>query len=239
MANSRFVKWLDARWYPEYADNWDDELFRARILERLRPGSAVLDLGAGAGIVRQMDFRGLGARISGVDPDPRVTTNPMLDVAKVGMAEQIPFEDRSFDLVFADNVLEHLPDPLAVFREVRRVLKPGGEFLFKTPNRWHYMPLVSQLTPHAFHRYYNKLRGREVTDTFPTHYRANCRRDIRRLAGVAGLLVDSIELIEGRPEYLRISAATYLAGCLYERTVNSGRAFEGLRVVIIGALRHL
>jgi SAM-dependent methyltransferase len=229
---------LDAKWYREYADNWDDELLRRRILSRLQPGHHILDLGAGAGIVRQMDFRNQGVRTFGIDPDPRVLSNPMLDVAKTGVAEHIPFADNSFDLVFADNVLEHLPDPLAVFREVRRVLKPGGEFLFKTPNKWHYMPLVSRLTPHAFHQFYNRLRGREAVDTFPTLYRANSRGDVGRLAKQAGLLVRAIELIEGRPEYLRISPVTYFVGHAYERTVNSGRLLEGLRIVIIGSLYH-
>ncbi|MFZ1829325.1 MAG: class I SAM-dependent methyltransferase [Candidatus Competibacteraceae bacterium] len=131
------IEKLDQTLYPTYARNWDDQLFRERILQRLTPTAVILDLGAGAGIVQQMNFRGLAARVCGVDLDPRVIDNPMLDEGKIADAGGIPYPDATFDLVFADNVLEHLPDPLAVFREIARVLKPGGVFLFKTPNKTH------------------------------------------------------------------------------------------------------
>jgi SAM-dependent methyltransferase len=81
----------------------------------------------------QMNFRGLAARVCGVDLDPRVVDNPALDEGRVANADRIPYENERFDVVFSDNVLEHLDEPLSVFREVARVLKPGGRFLFKTP----------------------------------------------------------------------------------------------------------
>ena len=61
---------------------------------------------------------------------------------KIGMEESIPYANETFDLVFSDNVVEHLSDPNAVLNEVRRVLKPGGLFFAKTPNKKHYMPLI-------------------------------------------------------------------------------------------------
>ncbi len=76
---SKMTQWMDARFYPQFRGNWDDWRFRDYILPHVGPGRVVLDLGAGAGIVEQMDFRGLGARICGVDLDPRVVDNPMLD----------------------------------------------------------------------------------------------------------------------------------------------------------------
>ncbi|EGV20657.1 Methyltransferase type 11 [Thiocapsa marina 5811] len=106
--------------------------------------------------------------------------NPYLDEGRVGVGESIPYPDGSFDLVFADNVLEHLPDPARVFAEVARVLRPGGVLLGKTPNKWRYVPLIAQLTPHAFHRWVVRWRGRASDDVFPTGYRANSRADIAR-----------------------------------------------------------
>jgi SAM-dependent methyltransferase len=229
---------MDRRWYPAHADHWDDEIFRRRILERLQPGMDLLDLGAGAGIVQQMDFRGRAARICGLDPDVRVASNPFLHEARLGTAAAIPWGDRSFDLVFADNVLEHLPEPARAFAEIARVLKPGGWFLAKTPNRWHYMPLAARLTPHRFHRYFNRLRGRAEADTFPTRYRANTPRAIRRLAAGSGLTVERLDLIEGRPEYLRLSPLTYAIGLAYERLVNASSLLAGLRIVLIAELRR-
>lgn len=228
---------IDSAFYPEFKRNWDDQLFRERILLHLRSDAAVLDLGAGAGIVEQMNFKGLAASVCGVDLDPRVVANPMLDEGRVANADGIPYEDGRFDVVFSDNVLEHLDEPLQVFREVARVLKPGGVFLFKTPNKWHYMPIIARLTPHGFHQYVNRLRGRAEVDTFPTRYRANCLGDINRLAAEAGLLVERVERIEGRPEYLRMTWPTYLVGLAYERLVNSAEVFAPLRILLVGQLR--
>ena len=230
------TRWMDRTLYPDHPDNWDDWAFRELILRHLRPDMHVLDVGAGAGIVTQLDFRGHAARICGLDPDERVTDNPMLDEGRVGMAEAIPWEDDSFDLAFSDNVLEHLERPDEVFAEVARVLRPGGVFLVKTTNRRHYMPLLARLTPHGFHRFYNALRGREPEDTFPTTYRVNTPGDLRRIAGGAGMDVVEVRLLEGRPEYLRLSVPTYLAGLAYERVVNRFEALAPFRVVLMGTM---
>src|SRR5690606_13572805 len=126
---------LDAQRPPDASPSWDDQLFREEILRHVGLDSLVLDLGAGAGIVPQMNFKGLVGQVCGVDLDPRVETNPILDEGRVADAGGIPYPDNMFDLVFSDNVVEHLDDPAEVFTEVARVLKPGGLFLFKTPNR--------------------------------------------------------------------------------------------------------
>ncbi len=59
----------------------------------------------------------------------------------------------------------------------------------------------------------------------------------RALAAWAGLEVVRIDLIEGRPEYLRFSAPTYLLGWLYERVVNRVPGLAWLRVLLVVELR--
>ena len=236
------TRWLDRKLYPNHGDNWDNQFFRERVLEVLAsnepPGSkAVLDLGAGAGIIEQMNFKGIAGRVCGVDPDPRVAENPYLDEGKEGIGEQIPYPDNSFDLVFSVNVLEHLDQPQEVFAEVQRTLKPGGIFLAKTPNKWHYMPLIASVTPHSFHQWVNKRRGRASIDTFPTRYRANSPASIRKLAMSTGFDVLKLDLVEGRPEYMRVTAPTYVLGWLYEKSVNSVPGFGRFRILLIGELR--
>jgi len=97
---SSAVDWLNRRLYPSYSRNWDDELFRERIIAYLHPSSVVLDPGAGAGIVPQMNFRVAVGQMCGVDLDPRVIDNPMLDEGRVAKAAGIPYEDGRFDVVF-------------------------------------------------------------------------------------------------------------------------------------------
>jgi SAM-dependent methyltransferase len=234
---SRITSWLDGKAYPHHADNWDNTLFREAVTEQMRGVKDVLDLGAGAGIVRELDLRGLGPRVHGIDLDPRVLDNPCLDDARIGRAEDIPYPEGSFDLVFCNNVLEHLPDPERAFAEVARVLRPGGVFLAKTPNRWHYVALLAQLTPHRVHELVNEWRGREREDTFPTLYRANSGSALRKWAAAAGLEVERIRRVEGRPEYLRLFAPAYLLGIAYERIVNATDALAPVRVILIATFR--
>jgi ubiquinone/menaquinone biosynthesis C-methylase UbiE len=235
---NRITKTIDKYLYPDYQDCWDVSLFRKRIDEYLRPGCKVLDLGAGGGAT-SINLKDRAGYICGIDPDERVLQNPYLDEAKVASAESIPYSDDTFDMVICLHVLEHLRQPAKVFREVNRVLRPNGIFLIKTPNKYHYVPLLGRITPERFHKSYNKMRSRNEQDTFATYYRANSKKTIEKLAKSTGFIVEKTELIEGRPEYLRIIWPAYLVGALYERVVNSSDIFKHLRVVMLVTLRKI
>jgi SAM-dependent methyltransferase len=175
--------------------------------------------------------------VVGVDLDPRVMQNPLLDEGVVADITDLPFADNSFDLAFSIFVLEHLPDPAKMVRELRRVLRPGGLFLAITPNRYHYVAMISALTPVSFHKWFNKRRGRAEDDTFPTCYRLNSRRDVRQ-ALVPQFQIEELTMIEVQPNYLTFSTPTFLLGAAYERLVNSTSWLAGFRVNIIMALRN-
>lgn len=226
-------EFFDVRWYPSFSDNWDDHLFRSAILGHLGQYYTLLDLGAGAGIVEAMNFKNECREVVGVDLDPRVTSNPFLHKGIEADASNLPLPDAYFDVVIADNVMEHIDDPEKTLTEIARVLKPGGSFFFKTPNKYHYMPVIANMTPHWFHAWVNGVRGRDAVDTFPTRYKLNSKRSVKRLSQKVGFEVKTVTLIEGRPEYLRFSSVTYLIGMLYERVVNSSKIFESLRILMI------
>lgn len=231
---SSLTKWMDRNWYGSYEDNWDNLRFRKVIEDQIHPEDRLLDFGAGRGYVATMNFRGLVRHAAGVDVAADVFQNPHLDEAKLIAADgHIPFEDNSFDVVISSNVLEHIDQPERAFAEIARVLRPGGRFIAKTPNMCHYMPLVARLTPTGFHKYFNRLRGRKVEDTFPTVYACNTPGAVRRLAKLSGLEVDKLELWEGRPEYLRMFAPMYLVGAVYERIVNRFSWLARFRAVLV------
>ena len=153
------------------------------------------------------------------------------------MGESIAYANETFDLVFSNNAVEHLSDPDAVLKEVRRVLKPGGLFLAKTPNKKHYMPLIARMTPHWFHQFFNKLRGRASEDTFPTQYKMNTQKHLQNFAEKNAFSVQMLKFIEGRPEYLRMTFFTYLFGLIYERLVNRIGFLERYRILLIMELK--
>jgi len=130
-----------------------------------------------------------------------------------------------------------LETPELLFQEAYRVLRPGGVLAVKTPNKNNYVGCVARLTSHGFHSWYNRLRGRKEEDTFPTCYRANTPRRLKQLFEQAGFEGVTITPIEGRPEYMRLNAFTYILGWCYERIVNSTDKLAMFRIVLIGVAR--
>ena len=237
MFGKSMCKLMDQKFYSNYEDRWDDILFKHQVERLIDPTRHLMDLGAGSGNNPHMNFRGKVAKVVGIDPHPSVTQNPFLDDARMVKGDVIPYDNAMFDIVIAANTLEHVNHPGRVFGEVNRVLKPGGIFLVKTPNRYHYVPLISRVTPFSFHRFYNKLRGLDEDDVFPTRYRANDPKTLYNLGRVSGFEVTSMNLYEGRPEYLRLFWPTYLCGLLFERLVNGFECLSIFRIVIIAEFR--
>lgn len=182
MSSSIVNMWL-SRLYSERRERDAVVQFIDRIQSVIRAEMTLLDIGAGAGSLNQYAFRGKCREIIGIDMDNRVEDNPLLDRGIVADASEIPLPDQTVDLAFSIYVLEHIEDPMSFLREVSRVLKPGGQFWFMTPNKYHYVPIIARLTGTVFHKWVNKKRGRDEDDTFPTFYKMNSRRDLSKLVG--------------------------------------------------------
>ena len=232
-----FIRKLDSIFYPTLKNNWDDDLFRDKILENLTEEMTMLDVGAGSGKLPMMNFRGSCKQVIGIDPDEVVLTNPYLDQSYVTLGESIPFDPETFDIAISDNVWEHIEKPKEFLREIWRVLKPNGLYLVKTPNALHYVSIIAKFTPHWFHEKINSLRGRSQSDTFETYHKLNSKNAIFSSVLDTGYRVEFFRSYEGRPEYLRISALTYLLGIAYERIVNFFGFMETFRVIHIVVLR--
>jgi ubiquinone/menaquinone biosynthesis C-methylase UbiE len=103
----------------DYARNLFDATVPADELRRL-PYERALELGCGSGFfLLNLIQAGVARRGSVTDVDGRVAD-----------AEGIPYDDDTFDLVVGHAVLHHIPDVEKSLREVVRVLKPGGRFVF-------------------------------------------------------------------------------------------------------------
>ena len=105
-------------------------------------GLDVLDVGCGQGIDLVRYARG-GANATGIDLTPRHTEIARAHLAATGLsgrvvqgdAEQLPFADDSFDRASSNGVLHHTPGIEPALREIRRVLRPGGEARIVLYNR--------------------------------------------------------------------------------------------------------
>jgi len=106
-------------------------------LGRLQPGERVLDVGSGAGTDSLVAAQMVGAsgRVTGIDMTPEMVerarrSSEAMGAANVefveGEVETLPFPDASFDVVISNGVIDLIPDKDAVFREIFRVLEPGG-----------------------------------------------------------------------------------------------------------------
>ena len=104
----------------------------AYLAPSLRPGLSLLDVGCGPGTITVEFAERLNpGKVVGLDAAAEVIAKanefsaPNLSFV-VGDAYVLPFDDDSFDVVHAHQTLQHVADPVAVLREMRRVAKPGG-----------------------------------------------------------------------------------------------------------------
>ncbi len=179
------------------------ERYYQALLRNVQSGNRWLDLGCGRQIVPEFaasldQQRRLTARMKlfvGLDVDPAIHDHPLLQERVIGWGDALPFVDSSFDLITANMVIEHVRDPARILSEVRRVLRPGGRFLFHTPNFKYYLIFVAWLVPNFIKRKIVwLLENRAEQDVFPTHYRMNTSSRVRRLATQSGFEVKEIEV---------------------------------------------
>ena len=146
LANVLYHDWeaasYDDKWsisYDERCITYAADRFRHAAGDDRWPYGRALELGCGTGFfLLNLMQAGLTARGSVTDLSPgmvaaalRNAENLGLDVdGRVADAEQIPYDDATFDVVVGHAVLHHIPNLDAAFREVLRVLKPGGRFVF-------------------------------------------------------------------------------------------------------------
>jgi ubiquinone/menaquinone biosynthesis C-methylase UbiE len=156
-----------------------------RIAPLLRTGTEralrVLDLGSGSGrwSVRWVEH---GARVTGADFDLELLalsyTRPGLErnggahdpfQGVVADATRLPLQDRTFDVVTLNSLLEHIPDWKAAVSEGARVLAPKGVLIVHTSNRWH--PFQGEINHFPFYPWLPKAVKERVLAWIMEHRR--------------------------------------------------------------------
>jgi SAM-dependent methyltransferase len=113
-----------------------ERLLEARIYQRHTFERPILDIGCGEGLFAKMVF---DEKIdTGIDPNPKELERAREYDAYTELIEckgdAIPKPDGHYRTVFSNSVLEHIPDVEPVFREVHRLLAPGGKFYVTVPS---------------------------------------------------------------------------------------------------------
>ena len=201
------------------------EQLEALVHGYLTPDSQVMDLGCGRGGVVELFWKDVKLA-AGLDPDiPSLAQHRTHGMPVIrGRGEELPFAGESFDLVVCLWVLEHLRNPDRVFGEVHRVLRPGGHFVFLTPNLRNPLLALNRLgraLPQLQRRLVPRLYGRVEADTFPVQYRANTTSTIRWLAGRASLQVVELRVVPD-PTYLAFNGLMFRASVMSERLLPPG-----------------
>jgi ubiquinone/menaquinone biosynthesis C-methylase UbiE len=180
-------------------------LARIRDAGHLSAASRVLDVACGPGIVVEALARSAG-EVIGCDITPEMLEKARERCAKAGLkntrftpgrAEALPFPDASFDVVVSRSAVHHFPDPSAAFREMARVVKPGGRVIT--------VDVQSSESPDAasLHNALEILRD-------PSHVRMLPKSELHRAITTAGLTIEeAIAWTNHREfsEWMKIAAA--------------------------------
>jgi ubiquinone/menaquinone biosynthesis C-methylase UbiE len=175
--------------------NFSNDVFENWIKESLKKDSVWIDAGCGSNYLTE-EFSIYSKSGTGVD----MTVHPELKNAgkflKADLAK-LPFENESVDVIVSNMVVEHLENPRSVLSEFYRILKPGGNFIFRTTNKYY----PTQFFGHLFSkktkdRIINRVFGVESHDIFSTHYRLNSLKKIKKILPAHGFSIHRLEAIE-------------------------------------------
>jgi SAM-dependent methyltransferase len=237
MTNKTWQEVLLNRYYRSQA-GWTDgtnefhNLCRRFICQNAR----VLEVGPGLPNRTSAYLAKISRWVVGLDVDEAVRENRTLSLACVYDGSKFPFNDACFDVAVSDYVMEHLQKPLLLCEEINRVLVPGGIFIFRTPNIFHYVSVFSRFLPQLLSNWSRNLPG-NTPAPHRTFHRFNSLSKCQRLLSQAGFQIKSVSLIEKEPSYGMKSRFLFFPMFVYERVVNSSEIFCHLRANILCAAK--
>ncbi len=208
------------------------------IRERLSPAATVLEIGCGRAAPMLQELKGHAGRLIGIDVVDFVIDDPDITLLANDVAAMRDIPDGSVDLAFSRSVMEHVSDPAGAFAEITRILRAGGCYIFLTPSLYDYASLIAAIIPNRWHPLIVRAtEGRDTADTFPTRYRANTRRSIRRLTAGAGLTIEEFRYLGQYPNYFAFSPTLFRLGCVYAKFLERRPALHALQGWIFCTVR--
>ena len=166
----------------------------------------ILDIGCGAGIGRdvslQWEIKEKCGDFWGIEPDEGIVPEEgLFDHFQHALMETAELPEDSFDIAYSSMVMEHVADPVSYLTAVARCLKPGGVYLFLTPNAKSLVPWVTKVCHdlRIDELSLRLVRPSEKVDQYhyPVQFRCNTDRQIAGLARQLGFREPEFAYIEG------------------------------------------
>jgi len=209
--------------------------FRKYLKNYINNDSVVLDAGCGSGGIIS-EFKSIPKSIAGIDINKELLTeNQIVNKKIIADLEHIPLDNNSVDIVISEFVLEHLRKPTIVLREISRVLKPEGMFIFITPNIINPIIALSKILPHAFHSLLRSRLLKKEEKTHYTYYRANTHQKLLKLGKMAGF--NNCEIMRaGNPEYLGFCKPLVPISIFFEKLIDDN-FLNIFKMYLVGCFR--
>jgi 2-polyprenyl-3-methyl-5-hydroxy-6-metoxy-1,4-benzoquinol methylase len=192
-------------WGPALLARFDyytpDEWYEAALASRVTQDTDWLDVGCGWRLLPQNPRLAqlLAERcrsVAGVDPDPSIQRNPLLDEKYQCRLEDLD-TDRRYSLISLRMVAEHIANPDAAVAALGRLTTDGGLAIVYTVHKWAPVSLATAATPMWLrHKAKRFLWGSNPSDTFPTVFRLNTRKRLARIFAAHGFREESYSLLD-------------------------------------------
>lgn len=185
-----------------------------------RRDALLLNVGASSSVIIEnaLDRMGIGFRCDRIDVSDCAVEHPHAGEAWICSAEAMePVESGRYDAVFANYVLEHVPNVAAAAGELHRVLKPGGVFVATVPNPTAPEYLISRFSPLWIHRLVRGVESWETRYDFATINALLARFES------AGFRVESTSFASFTQQYLYRRPLLATLGRRYDNMVDALR----------------
>jgi ubiquinone/menaquinone biosynthesis C-methylase UbiE len=190
---------------PEDPEPWAWRRRRALLLGAVAPGERVLDLGCGAGrfvaALRDAGAEPIGVELAEAALERARRNVPGADLRRVAPDGSLPLGHGEVDVVWCSEVLEHVPDTIALLTEIRRVLKRGGRLLVTVPDHGRLKRTLIALAHYDAHY-----------DPLGQHVRFYTRRSLTRALHATGFEAVRIGPLGGPPLLRRALVARAVRG---------------------------